>query len=431
VSPSLLATIALALLTFGAISRRAQRGILTAPMVFVVLGFGLGADGLGWLTRASAGSFLDGLAELTLAIVLFTDASRIDLTCLRREENLPLRLLGIGLPLAIGLGALVAQAIWPELPGLECALLAAILAPTDAALGQAVVSDTRVPVRIRQTLNVESGLNDGIVLPAVLVLASLASAIGEPSADVREWLRFAALQVTLGPLVGVGVGVLGGQLITRASRAGWIEESFQRLAGVALAVLAFALADLVHGNGFIAAFSAGLALGSSSQSICPRLHAFGEAEGQLLTLLVFLLFGAVLLPSGLREADAAVWGYAALSLTLIRMLPVAVALWGSGLRPVSFAFLGWFGPRGLASILFALIVSERFDVVHAEWIEAVVGVTVLLSVFAHGASAYPFASRYAQHVGARAQHMRAEHVPVTERPVRMPHRPAPTSRSRV
>jgi NhaP-type Na+/H+ or K+/H+ antiporter len=171
-----LAAIGLAILGYAAISRRAERSPLTPPIYFVGVGLALGAAGADILVLPMDGAVIHGLAELTLVLVLFTDASRIDLDCLRREESLPVRLLALGLPLCVLLGALAGHVVLPGVGLLETLLLAAILAPTDAALGQAVVSNTRVPVRIRQTLNVESGLNDGIALPLVLVLASLAGA---------------------------------------------------------------------------------------------------------------------------------------------------------------------------------------------------------------------------------------------------------------
>jgi NhaP-type Na+/H+ or K+/H+ antiporter len=314
-------------------------------------------------------------------------------------------LLGIGLPLTIGVGTLVGIALLPGIGWLEAALVAAILAPTDAALGQAVVSNPLVPVRIRQTLNVESGLNDGIALPIVLVLAAMAGA-SEGEIDAANWLRFAALAVTLGPLVGVAVGWGGGRWLERGVATGWINTPFQRLSSLGLALLAFAAAELVGGNGFIAAFVAGLTLGNVGRNVCETLYEFGETEGQLLTLLVFLIFGAVMVPDAVENFSLATLAYALLSLTLVRMLPVALSLLGTGLRMPSVAFLGWFGPRGLASILFALVVVEEGQVAVGPMLKDVVVLTVLLSAVLHGATAYPFARRY----GAYA----AEHAPEKE-----------------
>ena len=428
--PRFLAVFALALLAFGAVSRIAERSPVTPPMVFIALGLALGAGGLGWMELAVDASVVHGLAELTLILVLFTDASRIDFARLRRERSIPIRMLAIGLPLTIALGALVARFVFPEMPLVTALLLAAILAPTDAALGQAVVSSPLVPVRIRQSLNVESGLNDGIALPAVLVLAALAGgAAGEGEArDTADWARFALLQVTLGPAAGVAVGFFGGRVLERARARQWTNEAFDQIAAIGLALLAFAGAELIHGNGFIAAFTAGLTLGNTARGLCACLAEFGEAEGQLLTLLVFLVFGAVMVPAAWPHLDGAAWLYAGASLTLVRMVPVALSLLGAGLKPESHAFLGWFGPRGLASILFVLLVVEEGSVHDGPMLEAVVTLTVLVSAFAHGITAYPLARAYSARLAAQAAHDAAEHEAVPEMAVRLRHDAAGTQR---
>jgi NhaP-type Na+/H+ or K+/H+ antiporter len=419
VASSSIAVIALAVCLFAAFSRKAERSPLTPPMFFLAVGFFAGGAGLGWMHLEVDGDAIHALAELTLVLVLFTDAARIDLTCLRREESLPARLLGVGMPLTIVVGAGVAVVVLPGLGWAEAFLLAAILAPTDAALGQAVVSNSLVPVRIRQSLNVESGLNDGIALPVVLVFASLAGARGE-AGDASYWLRFAALAVTLGPLVGGTVGFFGGRVVDRGTRSGWINDAFQRIAGLGLALLAFGAAELVGGNGFIAAFVAGLTLGNTARGVCKCLYDFGEAEGQLLTLLVFLTFGAALLPKALPQATGGAVLYALLSLTVVRILPVALSLLGTGLRPASVAFLGWFGPRGLASILFVLLVVEEGRLATGPLLETVVVLTVLASTFLHGLTAYPLARRYGAYAAAM-QETRAERAHAPELPVRISH----------
>ncbi len=421
--PTLLAVLAVAVLAFSAISRRAERSIVSAPMFFVAAGFAVGNGGLGWLDFGKDDAFLHGLAELTLILVLFTDAARIDLSCLRRERNLPSRMLALGLPLTIAAGAIAAALIFPGFGLWEAVLLAAILAPTDAALGLAVVNNPLIPARIRQTLNVESGLNDGIALPAVLLFAALAGT-GEQE-DFGRWAQFVGLQLLLGPLVGAAVGFGGGRLINRAMRAGWMNDAFQRLSGLGLAVLAFAGAELVGGNGFIAAFVAGLTLGNVARQVCACLFEFGEAEGQLLTLLVLFLFGGMMVPTALEDAGVPTLIYALLSLTVIRMVPVALSLMGTGLRPASVVFLAWFGPRGLASILFALIIVEDSKLASGVTIEAIVVVTVLLSIFLHGATAYPLARRYGDYIQAAPQRAEAEHEPVMELPVRARHASEP------
>ncbi|MEE9595579.1 MAG: cation:proton antiporter, partial [Acidiferrobacterales bacterium] len=331
--------VAVCILGFGLVSGRLQNSVITPPIVFVLFGLLVSPRALGWVEFELDSRFIHTLAELTLVLVLFTDAARIDLRLLRREHDLPVRLLVIGLPLTIVAGTLVAAVMLDTLTFWEAAVLAAILAPTDAALGQAVVSSERVPVRIRQALNVESGLNDGIALPVILILLSIAGA-AEHSQSATYWVQFAALQVILGPLVGIGVGYFGGKLIERAAHIGWINHAFQDLSALGLSLLAFAGAELIGGNGFIAAFCAGLTLGNCSRAICTCLYEFAEAEGQLLTLLIFMVFGALMLPMTLDHFSWMVLAYGVLSLTLIRIVPVVISLVGAGLRWQTVSFLG-------------------------------------------------------------------------------------------
>jgi len=406
--------LAAAILAFALVSGRAQRSIITLPMVFVVFGFLISGPGLGWVELPMDDELIHLLAEITLVVVLFTDASRIDLKLLRREHDLPVRLLSLGLPLTVLLGTFAGLLLLPGLGFWESALLAAILAPTDAALGQAVVSNKAVPVRIRQTLNVESGLNDGIVLPAVLVLLSVACATAQPE-TLGHWIKFASLQVTLGPLVGIAVGLGGGRLLDSSARRGWINDSFLRIGSLGLAVLAFAAAELVHGNGFIAAFAAGMAFGNTADT-ADRAHEFAEAEGQLLTLLVFLVFGGVLLPEALHHVTGKTVLYALASLTVVRMVPVALSLLGKDLRLATIGFVGWFGPRGIASILFALLVVEGTGPGQHQEVIGIAYLTVALSVLAHGVTAYPLALAYGKKERSAGA---AEEMEVSEMPTRV------------
>ena len=414
---SALLLVALSVLLYGLVSGRLEQTPITAPMIFVGVGLGahyLARDALGFEVGDGALHFM---AELTLILVLFTDASRIDLSKLRSDHDLPVRLLSFGLPLTTLAGLGLALLFFPELDLWEAALVAAILAPTDAALGQAVVSNPLVPVRIRQTLNVESGLNDGIALPVVLIFLSLAGMHGE---SVSFWGRFIALQLILGPLVGVAVGHFGARLVAGAARSGWMNHTYQQLASLGLSLLAFALAEIVGGNGFIAAFVAGLALGNTARHVSNCLVEFGESEGQFLALLVFLVFGYQILPHILAENTFRVTAYALLSLTLIRMVPSAIALTGSRVLPQTTMFLGWFGPRGLASILFALVVVEEAVLPHGELVSCLVMTTVFGSVVAHGATAYPLAKAYGEHVAGLDHHeCEPERRATSEMPLRI------------
>ncbi|MEM7030222.1 MAG: cation:proton antiporter, partial [Chloroflexota bacterium] len=266
-------------------------------------------------------------------------------------------------------------------------------------LGQAVVSSPRVPIRIRQALNVESGLNDGIALPILLFFVSIAGA-QEATGDAAYWIQFAALQIILGPIVGAGVGYLGGKLIAWAEKHNWVSASFQRLVALGLALLAFALAELVGGNGFIAAFCAGMTLGNLFRNVCGHLHEFAEAEGQLLTLLTFMFYGAVMLPPAFALFSWQIVVYAILSLTLIRMVPTAISLLGMGLRWRTTLFLGWFGPRGIASILYCLLILEAAELAGRDTMYSIIMITVLMSIFAHGLTAVPWSNWYGAHAEA-------------------------------
>lgn len=383
---------------FALVSNQSERSLITPPMIFTALGvlaYFFLPEMLGELDGRAV---LEVIAELTLVVVLFIDASRIRLPLLFRQYRLPLRLLAIGLPLTVLLGAVAAKIIVPELLIWEAALLGAILAPTDAVLGQAVVSSKNIPERIRQSLNVESGLNDGIVLPLVMLFAVLSSS----NADSTEqnWMVYWMMQVTLGPLVGIAVGLGGGYLLKVSRKAGWLAENYQRLSGIALALLAWTGALQVGGNGFIAAFVAGMCVSIYSDSIGEAMRDFGEAEGQLLSLTTFLLFGAILIVPAFEAFTIACMIYALLSLTIIRMLPVMLALRGLNLRKPTFWFVGWFGPRGLASLLFALLVVSEFEMPHGETILNFVVATVLLSMTTHGLSAIPGTGLYASQLNS-------------------------------
>jgi len=327
-------------------------------------------------------------------------------------------MLAIGLPLTMVAGTLVAASLFPEFSFWEAALLAALLAPTDAALGQSVVSATAVPVRIRQAINIESGLNDGIALPAVLLFAALASA-QHGASGASDWVRFGLLQVTLGPLAGVATGYVGARLLDTAAERGWATTSFQGIGILALAVFTYVAAELIGGNGFIAAFIGGMVFGNTLRHPCTFLFEFMETEGQLLMLITFLVFGVALLPEGLAHMNSTVLLYAVLSLTVIRMVPIAISLVGAGARLPTDLFLGWFGPRGLASILFVLLILEESEVPHRDELLSITVVTVALSALLHGVTAAPLARLY----GRVAERMGEceENQPVPELPLRTGH----------
>ena len=405
--------VTVALIAYGLVSRKLEGSVLTGPMLFTVFGLVAGPAFLGIVPLQIDNQSVHLLAEVTLILVLFSDAANIDLGQLRRDHNLPVRMLLIGMPLTIALGAAAALLFFGSLGFWEALLLAAILVPTDAALGQAVVSNRLVPVRIRQALNVESGLNDGIALPFVLIFAAFASAM-HVDTGTGEWLLFGAKQIVFGPIAGIAIGYVGARLVARCYRTQWMSESAEGMIALGLAFGAFALAELMHGNGFIAAFVAGLTFGNTLQHKCEFLYEFAESEGQILILLTFAAFGAAMLPQAMGVATLSYVAFAIMALTVVRMLPVHLSMMGTGIKPVTSAFLGWFGPRGLASVLFVLLILEEVDLENEATIFTVVIFTVALSVLLHGVTAGPAARRY----GMLSQTMGPceENMPVSEEP---------------
>lgn len=417
-----LVAVMLCILAAAGISRRIRGTVLTLPMVYVVLGFLLSDRVLGIISMGHLeGEIIHIIAELTLVLVLASDASRIDLRSLVRDHDLPLRMLGMGLPLTMVLGTLVALAVFGRLPLWEAAVLAVILAPTDASLGQSVVTNPKVPARIRQTLNIESGLNDGFAVPFLLLAIALAEAT-ETYIGTGFWLRLAGAQILFGVLAGVIVGYLGLRFIELGRQRGWMSVRFEKICGVSLALLAYGLAELVGGNGFIAAFCMGVAMGNASHQpkMDEALHEHLEVEISLLMLLTFLGYGALMLPLALEDIGVMMVVYAVLSLTLIRMVPVAISLIGSKVRPATTLFLGWFGPRGLASILYVFIMLDAEKIMGADLIYATVMVTVLISVFAHGITAAPTANWYGKRMAdeGTVKPDAAEQAEVPEMPLR-------------
>jgi NhaP-type Na+/H+ or K+/H+ antiporter len=386
-----LLVVAALVFVWGVVSARLERADLGAPVVFVAVGGLLAATGI--VQAPSAPETLRPLVELTLVWVLFSDAAGVSFRQMRADLGRYVRLLAVALPLTVLAGWASAAWLFPGLGVWLALLVGAALAPTDDALGLAVVRNPRVPARIRRLITVESGFNDGIATPIVMfALAGAASAEGVTGAP-GVWEALAELLI--GAAVGSGVGLAGGSLLRWARRRGWASEGLAGVAVLALALAAYAAALALHGNGFVAAFGGGLAFGAAAGKRGAAELSFLEQAGGLLALLVWLAFGAAAVPIVFDRADLATVTYAALSLTLVRMVPVAVAMAGAGLDRRSVLFVGWFGPRGLASLVFALLALEELGS-GADEAVAVIGVTVLLSVLAHGFSAGPLAARFAR-----------------------------------
>jgi sodium/hydrogen antiporter len=362
---------------------------LSSAIVFVAVGFGF-TQIFDVLHVPGEPELVKVVAEVTLVWMLFADASAVQLTDFRRDLMVYVRLLGVGLPLTILLGGLVAVAllgfgVWPAL------LVGAALAPTDAALGASVMSDPTVPSRIRRVLNVESGLNDGIATPIVLV--AIAGVAADEGIGGVHGPGHALVALLVGLLVGVLVGGAGGVLIRRARRKRWLSEELSGPATLALALLAYTGTLLVDGNGFVAAFVGGLVFGNTAGPGGEKEAYFVEQSADLAAMISWLIFGALAVPAIGHWFEWPVIGYALLSLTVVRMVPVALALLGSGFDRYSVAFIGWFGPRGLASVIFALLALEDLGPA-AQEVTATIALTVLLSVGAHGLTARPFARHF-------------------------------------
>jgi NhaP-type Na+/H+ or K+/H+ antiporter len=402
---------------YALVSRRLETTPVTGPMVFVGFGLIVGGGGLDIIDIGMEEGAVRTLAEATLVLLLFTDAIRIDIRRLRSQLELPARLLGIGLPLTVVLGTIAALLVFPDFGIWEAALLAAILAPTDAALGRAVVANPRVPIRVRQALNVESGLNDGIMLPVITLLLALAAA-GIDLETTGYWTEFAAEQIGYGILAGVIGGYAGGFLIRHFSGREWMDGAFRQLATLAVGVGSFALAEVLEGNGFVAAFVAGLAFGAAARDYCAGVYDFAEDQGQLLALLTFLFFGATLAGPALDGLTWRIALYALLSLTTVRMIPVALSLLGAHLKLPTIAYLGWFGPRGLASILFGLFILEEAALPVADGVFDVVIWTVLASVALHGVTSLWLSERYGSWFSAHGRKHMREAMTVEEMPTR-------------
>ena len=388
-----------ALLAYALVSRRLAGSPFTPAIVFVVVGILIGSGGLDILRVQVGSSELRLLAETSLALVLFTDASRLDSRLVIRDRRLPVRLLTVALPLTILVGGALAVWLVPGLTVFEAIALAVLLAPTDAALGQTVVADERLPGMVREGLSVESGLNDGICVPLLIGALSFAELEEEP-AFAGEILREFVVEVVVAVAVGAVVGLAIAGLARLSSRHGWLDGGWWRVVPLVAAALAYLGTDTLGGSGFIGAFVAGLAYGRvAGEEDAFRSTELNEEVGSYLSAVTFLLFGAVLVPTALEMLDLRTVLYAVLSLTVIRMAPVALSLAGTGARLPTRGFLGWFGPRGLATVVFALTVVEQFNVPGGPRIVAVATFTVLISVLAHGLTASALTSRYVGWLG--------------------------------
>jgi len=396
------AMLAVFLLIYSAVAGRIERSLISGPIVFTAAGFILGADGLGILRIDIDGEGLRLLAELTLAMVLFTDAANADFSIVKRNLDLPKRLLLIGLPLTIVLGFVVAAVVFPRLEILEMALLAVMLAPTDAALGKPVVTNPAVPPAMREALNLESGLNDGICVPIVVLLLGLAVGTQIEGGTVAHVARVVVEAIGIGLIVGLALTWLTTLMLRFAENRGWISEHWVEIPIVALAAACFAAAQAAGGSGFIACFVGGLLLSGLHARHKEELLRGAAHMGEALALLTWVVFGGIVVA---RMIDRITWPallYAMLSLTVVRMLPVFLCLIGTRTSTADKLFIGWFGPRGLATIVFAVLVLDE-KLPGNDTIMLAAGWTVLLSVITHGVTANPLVRRIATRASTQAE----------------------------
>jgi sodium/hydrogen antiporter len=409
-----LSVVAACIAGWGLVSARLERSFITAPIAFVLLGWVLSNGPLAVIHPHLHSSTIRSVAEITLAVLLFADASRVNARTLAADAAIPARLLAFGLPLTIGAGTALAAGLLSSGGIWVAASIGAIVAPTDAALGASVMSDERIPSRVRRILNVESGLNDGIATPFVNLFLVGALAAEPVSAG---GLTHAATELVGGAGLGAAVGLIGALLVALTTRRGWSAPAFRPLAVLAIALLAYGIALASNTNGFVAAFVAGLAFGTLVRPSAEVL-GFTEQVGTLLSLLVWFSFGAVMLGPGFKDATWRDVVFAALALTVARMVPVALVLSGSGLDHATAAFIGWFGPRGLASVVFGLIAVDSLDPADGRLVIAAVTVTVAMSVLAHGVSASPLGRRYGAYADrlhpTRPEHVSADQVAVRD-----------------
>jgi NhaP-type Na+/H+ or K+/H+ antiporter len=383
-----LAILAVFVFLYSAVAGGVERTVISGPMVFTVVGLVIGPLGLGWLQPDLNNDGLRTLADITLALVLFLDAANADLRVVERSLKIPVRMLAIGLPLTLLLGLGLGLLLFDQLSMFELAILATMLAATDAALGKAVITNKLVPARIRESLNVESGLNDGICVPILLLFVALALGVDTGDSSVLYAVKLVAQEVGIGLVVGLGMAALGAQVLKFCHQRGWISNIWIQLPVVALALACFAVAQELHGSGYVAAFVGGLLFGSFKTYKSHELIHAAEGSSEALALVTWVMFGCAVLGQSLGHFSWQIIVYALLSLTVVRMLPMFLALTGTGESTTSKLFLGWFGPRGLASIVFAIIVLNR-GVEGANLLALTVVCTVTLSVFAHGLTANP------------------------------------------
>ena len=396
----LLAVLLFGIILIAGVSERVRNTIVTLPMLYTLFGLAVSLLLSDRISVSYDNPLVEIIGTLTLVLLLASDSSRIAFGAIIKNYSLPLRLLGIGLPLTILLGALITWWMFGSMGIWTAAILAVILAPTDDSIVESVIDNPKVPGRIRQALNIEGGLNDGIAMPFLLLFIALAASSADQIGS-GIFLRTLLAQIGFGLLVGATLGYVGDKYISAAGDRGWMSPLFQKLATLALVLLVFVLAEAIGGNGYVASFAFGIVVGNTMAAASQEpIYEFGKTEYTLLMMLTYMFFGSVMLPQALAAIDLTLVLYAVLSLTVVRMVPVAISLIGSHLRPLSTLFMGWFGPRGIASILYVLLVMEEPNIGSKEIIFDAAMLTVFLSIMLHGVTAVPLANWYGERMSA-------------------------------
>jgi len=374
-------------LCYAVVSGLVRRWYLAPALVFVGAGMALGRFGLGWVKIDAGTAAFTILAQLALTMILFNQASRLNLRNIFRRGHLTVRLLGIGVPVTIALGTVTATLLLPVLPLWEAVCLAVIVAPTEVALIEALLEDGRIPERVRHALSTESGLYDGFALAALLGALALASEHTDPRPARWAWFAFRTEFVSL--VVGVGIGLLGAVVLSRSRKRGWLSDTWAQLATLALALTCFGVGERLHASGFVSAFAGGLAyalvpLRDGGQ---PATTQVSDAAGELLELLVFAIFGGFAVIPACRHAGWRVVVFAVVSLLAVRVIAVTIAMIRSGLSARSVLFMGWFGPRGIGTLVLGLLVIGRGAIQQGALIAQAVVVTVTASLVLHSLTA--------------------------------------------
>jgi NhaP-type Na+/H+ or K+/H+ antiporter len=395
-----LAIFALFAFFYSIVAGRIERAATSGPIVFVVSGLLMGPLGLGWFDGDVSRTELRVLADLTLALILFIDAANADLAILRQQFRIPSRMLIFGLPGVIFLGTIIAALLFDTLSLFEAGILGTMLAATDAALGKAVVTNKAVPTHVREGLNIESGLNDGLCVPILFVFIALALGSGTEGGSTMLAIKLVIQELGIGLVVGLGLTAIGTWALKWCRNKGWVTEIWKQVTVVALSIACFSVAQSLHGSGYIAAFTGGLLFGFKAKEATHRLVLAAEGTGETLAMMTWFIFGAAVIGQSVQLFTWEILVYAILSLTVIRMLPIFLSLSGTGESTASKLFLAWFGPRGLASIVFAIIVLNK-GVAGGKFVAMIAGLTVFFSLVAHGVSANPLANLLGQREGKK------------------------------